>query len=91
MPPQLTIQGDVLPEKESAGPPIVSTRSATSLLQRCRLAFRKWRRGQADLHDLSDRELADIGLTRNEIAYIDAGGAIDRLKDSHLWQWRGVI
>jgi len=97
MPPRLTTPGDILPEKETAGPPAVSTRSAQDtalgLLRRCRRAFRKWRRGQARLHDLSDRELTDIGLTRSEIDCIDAGRAIDRLRDGteYLWQSRGVI
>lgn len=91
MPPQLTIRGDVLPEKQAAGPPVVSTQDVFSLLQRCLLAFRKWRRGDVSLHELSDRELADIGLTRGEIDCIDVHGAIDRLRDECLWHSRGVI
>jgi uncharacterized protein YjiS (DUF1127 family) len=33
------------------------------------------------LHELSDRELMDIGLTSGEIDYIVAGRAIERLRD----------
>ena len=93
MPPQLTIPGDALSEKRAAGPPALSTRSVLSLLQRCRFAFRKWRRGETSLHDLSERELMDIGLTRGEIDCLDASRAIERLRDgaAHLWQSRGVI
>lgn len=56
-----------------------------SLLAGYWLAFRKWRqreRLRLSLHDLSDRELMDIGLTSSEIDHIDASRAIERLKDS---------
>jgi uncharacterized protein DUF1127 len=46
------------------------------------------------LHDLSDRELMDIGVTRAEIDRIAGHRAIDRLRDgtTHLWILsRGVM
>jgi uncharacterized protein YjiS (DUF1127 family) len=80
---------DTLSEKDAAGLTAASTRSVLSLLKRYRRAFREWRRRQsvrATLHELSDRELMDIGLTRGEIDYIAGHRAIDRLKDStNLW------
>jgi uncharacterized protein YjiS (DUF1127 family) len=41
------------------------------------------------LHDLSDRELMDIGVTRGEIDYIARHRAIDTLRDRILS--RGVM
>ena len=84
---------DAFSEKEAAGPPVASTRSVSSLLQRYWRAFRKRRereRLRANLHDLSDRELMDIGLTRSDIDYIVAGRAIERLRDG-TWLSRGVM
>ena len=75
---------DAFPEKEAAGPPVASTRRVLSLLEGYWRAFRKWRqreRSRLSLHDLSDRELMDIGLTSSEIDYIDASRAIERLRD----------
>jgi len=37
------------------------------------------------LHDLSDRELRDIGLTSSDIDYIVAGRAIERLRDGRTY------
>jgi uncharacterized protein YjiS (DUF1127 family) len=37
------------------------------------------------LHDLSDRELRDIGLTSGDIDYIVAGRAIERLRDGRTY------
>jgi uncharacterized protein YjiS (DUF1127 family) len=60
-------------------------------------AFRERRHRQwfrASLHDLSDRDLMDIGVTRAEIDRIAAHRAIDRLRDgtAHLWMLsRGVM
>jgi uncharacterized protein YjiS (DUF1127 family) len=71
-------------EKQAAGPPVASTWSVLSLLEGYWRAFRKWRqrdRLRVSLHDLSDRELMDIGLTSSEIDYIAAGRAIERLRD----------
>jgi uncharacterized protein YjiS (DUF1127 family) len=84
---------DAFSEKEAAGPPVASTRSVSSLLQGYWRAFRKRRqreRLRVSLHDLSDRELMDIGLTRSDIDYIADGRAIERLRDG-TWLSRGVM
>jgi uncharacterized protein YjiS (DUF1127 family) len=73
--------------KEATG----DTLNVLSLLKRYLLAFGAWqrRRSQTALHDLSDRELMDIGVTRGEIDHIAPHRAIDALRDSiHS---RGVI
>ena len=47
-----------------------STQSVSSFLWRFLLAFQEWRqrgRSQAELYNLSDRGLMDIGITRGEI------------------------
>jgi uncharacterized protein YjiS (DUF1127 family) len=71
-----------------------STRSVPGLLKRYWRAFQERRRREslrADLSYLSDGQLMDIGLTREEIDYITPQRAIDRLRDSaYLWS-RGVI
>jgi uncharacterized protein YjiS (DUF1127 family) len=87
---------DALSEKDAAGPPAASTRSVFSLLERYWCAFqesRRRRRLRASLHDLSERQLMDIGLTPGDIDYIVAHRAIERLRDgtTHLWQSRGVM
>lgn len=88
---------DALSEKDVAGPPAASTRSVLSLLKGIWSAFQKRRqrrRLRAGLHDLSDRGLMDIGVTRAEIDRIAAHRAIDRLRDgtTHLWILsRGVM
>jgi uncharacterized protein YjiS (DUF1127 family) len=79
---------DALSERD-AGRTAASTRNVLSLFKRYWRAFRERR-----LHDLSDRELMDIGVTRGEIDYIAPHRAIDRLRDSttHLWILsRGVM
>jgi uncharacterized protein YjiS (DUF1127 family) len=79
---------DALSEKD-AGRTAASTRSVLSLIKRYWRAFRERR-----LHDLSDRELMDIGVTRGEIDYIARHRAIDRLRDSTTHRWilsRGVM
>ncbi len=84
---------DAFSEKEAAGPPVASTRSVVSLLQGYWRAFRKRRqreRWRVNLHDLSDRELMDIGLTRSDIDYIVAGQAIERSRDG-TWLSRSVM
>ena len=63
----MAVLRDVSSEKEAAGPPVASTRSVLSLLQGYWRAFRKRRQAES-LHSLSDRELADIGLTAQDIA-----------------------
>ena len=87
---------DALSEKDAAGPTAASTRSVPGLLKRYWRAFQEQRQRQrlrASLHDLSDRELMDIGVTRAEIDCIAAHRAIDRLRDgtTHLWMSRGVM
>lgn len=88
---------DALSEKDAARPTAASTRSVLSLLKRYWRAFQERRQRQslrATLHDLSDRELMDIGVTRGEIDYIAAHRAIDTLRDSTTYLWilsRGVI
>ncbi|MDE5440554.1 DUF1127 domain-containing protein [Bradyrhizobium sp. CSA207] len=96
MPPQQT---DIAPatERDAAAlrPDIALARSILSLITRYWRAFQERRRRQGPrvtLQDLSDRELMDIGLTRDEIDYVTLERAIDRLRDSttHLWG-RGVM
>ncbi|WP_166303313.1 DUF1127 domain-containing protein [Bradyrhizobium sp. 2S1] len=87
---------DAFSEKEAAGPPVASTRSLLGLLQGYWRAFRNWRqraRSRVSLHDLSDRELMDIGLTQGEIDCLVAGRAIERLREgaTYLWLSRGVM
>jgi uncharacterized protein YjiS (DUF1127 family) len=88
---------DALSEKDAAGPPAASTRSVLSLLKgfwRASQERRQRQRLRTSLHDLSDRELMDIGVTRAEIDCIAAHRAIERLRDgtAHLWiRSRGVI
>jgi uncharacterized protein YjiS (DUF1127 family) len=84
---------DAFSEKEAAGPPVASTRNVLSVLRGYWRAFRKRRqreRLRVNLHDLSDRELMDIGLTRSDIDYIVAGRAIEGLRDG-MWLSRGVM
>lgn len=57
-----------------------------SLLRRYWRSFQEWRpRSGVTLHDLSDRELMDIGLTRSEIDCIAPERAIERLRDSTMY------
>jgi uncharacterized protein YjiS (DUF1127 family) len=87
---------DAFSEKEAAGPPVASTHSVSSLLRRYWRAFRKRRQREklrVSLHDLSERELMDIGLTPGDIDYIVSDRAIERLRDgtTYLWPSRGVM
>jgi len=88
---------DALPEKDAAGPPATSTRSVLSLLNGYWRAFQERRQRQrlrVSLHELSDRELMDIGVTRAEIDYLAAHRAVDRLRDGTTQLWirsRGVM
>ena len=80
----------------TAGPPVASTRSVRGLLQGYWRAFRRWRqreRLRVSLHDLSDRELMDIGLSPGDIDCIVAGRALERLRNGTtlLWLSRGVM
>ena len=63
------------------------------MLKRYWRAFQERRQYQslrAGLACLSDRELMDIGLTRDEIDYITPQRAIDRLRDMYLWNRGGM-
>ena len=85
---------DALSEKDAAGPPATSTQSVLSLLKGYWRAFqerRQRRRLRASLHDLSDRQLTDIGVTRGEIDCIAAHRAIDRLRDGTSILSRGMM
>lgn len=79
---------DALSEKDAAGPSAASTRSILGLLTQYWRAFRQRRWSpRVTLHDLNDRELMDIGLTRGEIDCIAPERAIERLRDSTRALW----
>jgi uncharacterized protein YjiS (DUF1127 family) len=86
-----------LSEKDAAEPPATSARSVLSLLKRYWRAFQEWyqrQRLRATLHELSDRELTDIGVTRAEIDCIAAYRAFDKLRDGTTYLWmrsRGMM
>ncbi|WP_076866217.1 DUF1127 domain-containing protein [Bradyrhizobium mercantei] len=87
---------DAFSEKEAAGPPGASTRSLPGLLQGFWLAFRNWQqreRSRVNLHELSERELKDIGLTPGDLDCIVTDRAIERLRDGTAYPWlsRGVM
>ncbi|SDK03740.1 MULTISPECIES: DUF1127 domain-containing protein [Bradyrhizobium] len=73
------------------------TRNVLSLLKRYWRAFGEWRqrqRSRTTLHELSDRELMDIGVTRDAIDYIARHRAVDNLRDGTAYFWiqsRGVM
>ena len=85
---------DALSEKDAAGPPAASTRGVLALLRQFWGVLQARRRGpQLNLQDLSDRELADIGLTRGEIDYLTPQRAVERRRDStaaFLWNRGGM-
>ncbi len=57
-----------------------STRHVSSVFKRCWDALqerRKRQRLRADLHNLNDFELMDIGITRGEIDYVVLNRSID--------------
>lgn len=83
---------EVLSEKDAAGSPAAPTRSILSVLKQHWRALRERRQSpRLTLHDLSDRELMDIGVTRAEIDYLTPQRAIDRLRDSTTYLWtRGI-
>ena len=89
--PAIAAPGDASSEKQAAGPPVALTRSILGVLQGYWHAFRGRRQAES-LHNLNDRELADIGLTPGDIDYLVASRAIERLRDgtTHLWLSRGV-
>jgi len=79
---------DAFSEKQAAGPPVASTWSVLSLLRGCWCAFRNWRqreRLRISLHELSERELMDIGLTSSDIDYIVALRTIERFRDGRTY------
>lgn len=95
-PDAIATRTDAFSEKEAAGPPIASTRNVLSLLKRCWRAFlesRQRARLRASLHDLSERELKDIGLTPGDIDYMVAHRTIEKLRDGRasLWISRGLM
>ncbi|MBR0957341.1 DUF1127 domain-containing protein [Bradyrhizobium japonicum] len=91
MPPQLT-NSTSEPEVDAARLRLDFS-IALSLLGRYWRAFHGWRRqSRVTLHDLSDRELMDIGLTRGEIDHLTPERALDRLRDrvADLWRRGGM-
>jgi uncharacterized protein YjiS (DUF1127 family) len=85
MPPQQTDPASQTGSDAAVRGLAVSTLNVLSLLKRYWRAFWEWRhrqRSRTTLHDLSDRELMDIGVTRDEIDYIARHRAIDALRDS---------
>jgi uncharacterized protein YjiS (DUF1127 family) len=92
----IAVLRDALSEKDAAGPPAASTQSVLSLIERYWRAFQEGhrrRRMRVSLHDLSERQLMDIGLTPGDIDYIAGHRAIERLRDgtTYLWLSRGVM
>jgi uncharacterized protein YjiS (DUF1127 family) len=56
-----------------------STRLVTTSLNTLWATFREWRKWErlrADLCNLSDRELMDVGITRSEIDYVASNRSI---------------
>jgi uncharacterized protein YjiS (DUF1127 family) len=91
MPPQLTnVSSGIGHDAARRG---LDLSIVLSLLKRYWRMSRQRRQGQrVTLQDLNDRELVDIGLTREEIDYFTPGRAIDRLRDRATDPWgRGVI
>jgi uncharacterized protein YjiS (DUF1127 family) len=83
-------------EKEAAGRLAASMRSILSSLKSYWRVFqerRKRERLRVSLHHLTERELADIGLTRNDIDYIVVHRAIERLREGQTYRWlsRGLM
>ncbi|RQH01687.1 DUF1127 domain-containing protein [Bradyrhizobium sp. RP6] len=91
MPPQLTNTASE-PEVDTARLRLVLS-IVPSLLTRYWQAFQELRPcSRVTLHDLSDRELMDIGLTRSEIESIAPEATIERLRDNARTLWgRGGI
>ena len=87
---------DAFSEKEAVGRLAASMRSILSSLRSYWRAFqerRKRERLRVSLHRLTERELMDIGLTSNDIDYIVAHRAIERLREGHTYRWlsRGLM
>lgn len=63
---------------------------AAAFLKPCWHWFQERCRGREpriSLHDLSERELIDIGMTRAEIDHITAHRRLDRLRDGMAYPW----
>lgn len=63
------------------------------LIKRSWRAYQSLRQGSAiRLHELSDRQLMDIGLTRGEVDSITPDRAVDRIRDraADLWNRGGM-
>lgn len=90
-------QDDVRPRLILAGLGRLTRELALSFLRRHWRAFQERRQRQrlrAALHHLSDRELMDMGITRDEIGYVASHRAIDTLGGSTTYLWimsRGVM
>ncbi|MGX4770689.1 DUF1127 domain-containing protein [Bradyrhizobium guangdongense] len=75
-------------DKDAAGTNAASRRSVLGLLKQVWLAFLARRQNpRLTVHDLSDRELLDIGLTRGEVDYLSPQRAIDNLRDRTRYLW----
>jgi uncharacterized protein YjiS (DUF1127 family) len=89
--PDVAALRDAFSEKEAARPPASSMRGFLGLLTGYWRAFQERRqreRLRVSLHDLSDRELMDIGLTPGEVDYIEPHRAFERLRDGRAYLWR---
>ena len=73
-------------EKETAGPPVASTRSVWRVLWQYWRAFRTRRQAES-VDNMTDRGLADIGLSAGEIDYLAARRAMERLRDGTTLLW----
>ena len=78
-------------EKDAAGPP-APTWLIIRLIGRCWRAIQERNRRaslRANLYELSERELTDIGITRAEIEHIAALQTLDGLK--HHPRYLGIV
>ncbi|CCE02215.1 DUF1127 domain-containing protein [Bradyrhizobium sp. STM 3809] len=85
---------DAASEKDAAGPPASPTWLIIRVIVHCWRAFHAWRWREslrASFHDMSERELTDIGITRGEIDCIVAHRDLEQLKDRALTMSRGVM
>jgi uncharacterized protein YjiS (DUF1127 family) len=92
MPPQQTDPASRTGSDAAVRGLAVSALDVLSLLTRYWRAFGRGRQrlnSRTSLHELSDRELKDIGVTREEIDHIAPHRAIDALRSS--FHSRGVI
>ncbi|MBH5401129.1 DUF1127 domain-containing protein [Bradyrhizobium sp. CNPSo 4010] len=87
MPPQLTkISSEA--EHDAAELRLDFSIALSRLGRYWRAFWEQCRSARVTLHDLSDRELMDIGLTRGEIDHIAPERAIERLRDRTMDLWR---